>query len=177
MFLFNKNGKSSGQALAEAALIAPLIVFFLFTVIWFARIMLTWQQLTSAARYGMDLISYTPFSKNVIKQEITNYLCNDKTIGRILDPQNLDIDVKIHDAKKINTTFEFENISSFNPLKIVDEVKDLFALTAEKSYVEVSYKYRAPAALRAAGREEFKIKARCEVLSGTGSYGAQEREK
>jgi Flp pilus assembly protein TadG len=33
--------QSKGQALIEAALVVPLIIIFLFAVLWFVRIMLT----------------------------------------------------------------------------------------------------------------------------------------
>ncbi|MDR0819943.1 MAG: pilus assembly protein [Endomicrobium sp.] len=54
MFYFKCFKQSRGQALVEAALIVPPIILFLFTVIWFACVMLTWQQISTAARYGTD---------------------------------------------------------------------------------------------------------------------------
>jgi Flp pilus assembly protein TadG len=167
---------SKGQALVEAALIAPLIVFFLFTIIWFGSVMLTWQQLVGAARYGTDLIAYTPLSKNAIKQDIINYLCHERTVGRILDKNKLDIDVETKDAVPINFTLSIENIFSSNFVSMVKTVKDI-SMFPDKSYVEVRYKYRFPRVISAiSGREEFWLKARSELLSGDASAGYKKRQ-
>ena len=48
-----KNNK--GQAFVEAAFIFPIMVVLIFSVIWFARILLTWQQLISATRLLQDM--------------------------------------------------------------------------------------------------------------------------
>ncbi|MCL2485924.1 MAG: pilus assembly protein [Endomicrobia bacterium] len=180
MLLLNKFKKSSGQALVEAALIAPLIIFFLFTVIWFARVMLTWQQITGAARYGTDLIVYTPYSEDFIKKDVRNYLCHGNNIGRTLDrdPKVLDIKVKANDAAATDYTLNIGNISKFNPLNIAKNIKDLVPFVgAVPSYVEITYEYKIPRILRITGNDHITIKARSEVLSGDASARYKKRRK
>ena len=94
------NGKK-GQALIEAALTAPLIIFFLFTIIWFGRVVLTWQQLVGAARYGTDLIAYTPYSEEEISRDIRNYLCHGNNIGRTLDRSTDTLKIEVFILKVI----------------------------------------------------------------------------
>ena len=67
-----KNNK--GQAFLEGVFILPVVVVLIFSVVWFARVLLTWQQLVSATRYGTDMISNTSLSKEDIKKDIENYL-------------------------------------------------------------------------------------------------------
>jgi Flp pilus assembly protein TadG len=177
MICFKSFKKSKGQALVEAALAAPLIVFFLFTIIWFARVMLTWQQLESAARYGTDMIAYTPFSENRIKSDIQNYLCNRSNIGRTLDADNLGIEIVLNDYPRIGILLSFED-SAGGISGMLDSIKSYaegILPFAKKSYVEVSYSYRTPPLLRLVS-ENITIKARSEVLSGTGSAGSKIRE-
>jgi hypothetical protein len=165
----------AGQALVEAALIAPLIVFFLFTIIWFASVLLTWQQLAGAARYGTDLLAYTPLSQSAIKRDIINYLCNKKTVGRILDSSKIDIDIEAKDAAPIDFTLSFENILSSELFSKIETIRYILPI-ADKSYVEIKYKYKVPHLLRlASGRQEFWLKVRSEVLTGDGSAGYKKR--
>jgi hypothetical protein len=188
MFVRKKNNNKKGQALAEAALIAHLIVFFLFTVIWFGRIMLTWQQLVSAARYGTDLIAYTPFTKEEIKEDIMNYLCHEKNIGRTLDPAAVNIDInklRISRFPAINfTLFDFGDIQSFNPMRILDGIEATAKLFKDSGFpamscVEISYEYKVPPILRAVSGnrldKSITIKVRSDVLAGTGSPGENKR--
>ncbi|MDR2860880.1 MAG: pilus assembly protein [Elusimicrobiota bacterium] len=177
MLYSNRFKNNKGQSLTEAALIMPLIVFFLFTIMWFAKIMLTWQQIVSAARYGTDLIAYTPFSENYIKQDIINYLCSELNVGRILNKDRLEVKVKIYDIDKIDYTFSLSNISSFNPLSILKDIQSLMPAGQDKSFVEIIYSHEAPFVLKALGKKQIKIKAYCEVLSSTGSPGEKKREK
>jgi hypothetical protein len=165
-----------GQSIVEAALIMPLIVFFLFTVIWFAQVLLTWQQLIGAARYGTDLIAYTNFNSSYIKRDIVDYLCNENNIGRILNRDKLEVNVEIRDADKIDYSLKFDDILQFNPLEIFEHIKALNPLSEDKSYVEIIYRFNLPFVLKAMGKEEIKIRAYCEVLSGAASAGAKERE-
>ncbi|MDR0800839.1 MAG: pilus assembly protein [Endomicrobium sp.] len=166
--------QSRGQALVEAALIAPLIIFFLFAVIWFVRVMLTWQQISTAARYGTDLIAYTPFSKKYIEDDIKNYLCNTNITGRALDPEKLDIKIEINDYEPFDEGIF--DVANFNPKNFFNMLKGLTVL-AEKSIVEITYSYKIPEVLKITDRENIEIKARSEVLSGTGSKGAPKRQK
>lgn len=180
MFIFKCFGKSKGQSLVEAALTAPLIVFFLFTIIWFAGVMLTWQQITGAARYGTDMIAYTDFSKNSIENNIRNYLCHRNTIGRTLNPDRniLDINVNINDQKPMDYTLSIKNIQSFNPLNFLEQIQGIApGFIAEKSSVIITYKYKLPRILRTTGREFLEIKARSEVLSGFGGAGQRKRRE
>jgi len=174
--MFSKHNRKNikGQALVEAALITPLIVFFLFTLVWFARIMLTWQQIIGAARYGTDLIAYTNFSKSSIENYVISYLCDKNNIGRTLDPDKLTVEAKIQNQPKIDFSISFSSLLNFNPQNIIDT---LIAVSpaAPMSSVTVTYKYRTPLVLRAAGREYIEIKAVSEVLNGSGSAGEKKR--
>lgn len=165
-----------GQSIVEAALIMPLIVFFLFTIIWFAQIMLTWQQIIGAARYGTDLIAYTPFSQAYIKRDIADYLCNENNIGRVLNRDRLEINVEIKDIKKIDYSLKFDDISHFNPFEILENIQALNPISEDKSYVEIIYRFELPFVLKAVGKDEIKIRAYSEVLSGAASAGTKDRE-
>ncbi|MCL1972610.1 MAG: pilus assembly protein [Endomicrobia bacterium] len=185
IFLKNKNG----QALVEAALIAPLMVFFLFTVIWFGRMMLTWQQISGAARYGTDMIAYTDFSKQYIETEIKNYLCNNFTIGRTLDREKLTVTVSIKDLKE-PIDFTLDNFITMeiikNPFKLIGELtskvenvwevlnpKKLITIEDNKSSVKITYEYKAPPIMRLLRQENIKLKAYSSVLADTGSPGSR----
>lgn len=163
--------------MVEAALIAPLIIFFLFTVVWFARVMLTWQQITGAARYGTDLIAYTSYSKKFIEKDIRHYLCHGNNIGRTLDsdPKILRIKVEARDAKKSDFSLGIKNIADFNPLNIVQNIKNLSPIGPDKSYVEIEYDYKIPKIMRITGNEYLTIRAKSEVLSGDASAGYKKR--
>ena len=180
-----KNKK--GQALVEAALIAPLIVFFLFTVIWFGRVMLTWQQLAGAARYGTDLIAYTPYTEKNIEDDIRNYLCHHSNIGRTLSSTTVHVEVhfatprfpSMNYTSVSNKEYNNENINDFKAdsifgglTDIIGGVSQMFAgpinMKKSMSYVEVSYKYKMPLILSAL-KDDIEIKVRSEVLAGTGN--------
>ncbi|MDR1523467.1 MAG: pilus assembly protein [Endomicrobium sp.] len=154
-----------GQALVEAALIAPLIVVFLFAVVWFASLMLTWQQILTATEYGIDLITYTNFDKKYIENDIKNYLCDAKTLGRVLDLNRLIVKVEINDYKPVDVDIDFikPDITSFGSLDIVK------GLVPKNSFVEITYSYKIPKILKVIGKETIKIRSKLEVLSGTGS--------
>ena len=183
MFIMKFLNNKKGQALVEAALIAPLIVFFLFTIIWFGRIMLTWQQISGAARYGTDLIAYTPFSKQYIKNEIKDYLCNNLTVGRTLNRDLLNVDVNIKDLDApIDLTVDgfIEDIIK-EPDSILKKLETIWAVIdpqnitdthRNKSYVEITYKYETPP-IASWIRRDIIIKARSEVLADTGSQGSK----
>lgn len=196
--LKNKNG----QALVEAALTAPLIVFFLFTIIWFGGIMLTWQQITGAARYGTDMIAYTPYDKRYIENEIKNYLCSNLTIGRVLDRNQLEIEISIKDLKEpIDFTLDNvinESLLDINPIKIIENLigvfdklknqientwdvvnpKNLINPDANKSFVEIRYNYKAPRVMSIFMQDDhIQIKARSTVLVDSGSSGSRLTER
>ena len=158
---------SRGQALVEAAFTAPLILLFLFTVIWFARVALTWQQITGAARLGTDLIAYTTFDKTNIENNIVNYLCHSSNIGRILDKEKLDVKIEINDINKMDFSLDVGNILNL-PDTLFASVETLKPIYVKKSSVEITYKYKIPTLLRIAGKENIELKAKSEVLSGTG---------
>ncbi|GHT70336.1 hypothetical protein AGMMS49950_05110 [Endomicrobiia bacterium] len=162
--------QSKGQTLVEAALVAPLIIVFLFVIVWFARVTLTWQQISTAARYGTDLIAYTPFSQKYIERDIKDYLCNPDIIGRILDPEKLDIKIEINDYKPV----KYDNLSSISRL---GNLRGLIPGFDKKSFVEIKYSYKIPRVLKITGKKNIEIKARSEVLSGSGSQSASRRQE
>jgi uncharacterized protein (UPF0333 family) len=172
--------QSEGQALVEVALVSPLLIIFLFGVLWFASIMLTWQQLTSAARYGADMLAYTPFSVKYIEDDIRDYLCAKNTIGRTIDPKRLSIKIEAKDYIPIKIDFDITNISSFaalNPLNIFNLLKSFTPRATKKSFVEIKYSYKIPKILKIIGNDSIKITARASVLSGTGSITYLLRQK
>jgi Flp pilus assembly protein TadG len=180
MLYLKRLKQSRGQSLVEASLIAPLIVFFLFTIIWFACVMLTWQQISTAARYGTDLIAYTSFNVAYIKNDIKDYLCNTKTVGRTLDPEKLDIKIEINDYESVKYDFDIKDISSIttlNPVNVLNTFKGLIPSLNQKSFVEITYSYKIPIILKIIGEKNIKIKARSEVLSGSGSPKAAKRQQ
>ncbi|MDR0723942.1 MAG: pilus assembly protein [Endomicrobium sp.] len=153
-----------GQALVEAALIVPLIVVFLFTIVWFASLVLTWQQIVTATKYGIDLIAYTDFDKKYIENDIKDYLCNAKTLGRVLDSNRLTIEIQINDYKSVDV--DLQDITNLNSLNVFSSIKGLIP---KKSFVELTYSYKMPRILKVIGKDNIKISSRLEVLSGTGS--------
>jgi len=169
--------QSRGQALVEGALFAPLIVFFLFTVLWFAGVMLTWQQISTAARYGTDLIAYTSFSGEYIESDIRDYLCNVKTIGRILNSDRLDIRIEINDYESAEYNFDISDIVEATPGRIFNAVMKLTPKLSKSSVVEIRYLYKIPKIFKILGREFIELKARSEVLSGVGSQRVLKRQR
>jgi hypothetical protein len=85
-----------GQALVESLFFIPLIAMIIVAIAWFSRVVITRQQLLSAARYGTDLIVYTPLSEDDIRREIRYYLTHRWNKGRTLDPARMkDTDIRI----------------------------------------------------------------------------------
>jgi hypothetical protein len=164
-----------GQALFEVALVIPLIIVFLFAIVWFARVALTWQQISTAARYGTDLIAYTPFDKKYIQSDIKDYLCDSNIIGRTLDPEKLDIKIEINDYEHIKCGFDITSLSNY--ASVISNLKGLISVFNKKSFVEIKYSYKIPNVLKIIGKNNIEIKARSEVLTGTGSHGASRCRK
>jgi len=167
----------SGQALVEATLSIFLIAFFLFTIVWFASAMLTWQQISTAARYGTDLIAYTPFNEKYIKKDIENYLCSKKTVGRVLNCEKLDIKIDINDYKPVKYNCDISDIVSLNPKHVFNMTLGLTPRLSKKSVVEIKYSYEIPKIFKMMGKGGMEVKARSEILSGTGSQRALKRQR
>ena len=155
-----KNTK--GQAFTEAIFVFPVIIVLIFSVIWFARVLLTWQQLVSATRYGTDMIANTTLSSDDIKKDIENYLTNKMIEGRRLDIEKIkeiNIDIKKYEPISYNFT-DLSAISSF--------VQGLFIPSTELSTVSISYSYDLPKIMNVVGMEEFTITTKLSVLAGSG---------
>ena len=155
-----KNKK--GQAFTEAVFIFPVIIVLIFSVVWFARVLLTWQQLISATRYGTDMIANTTLSGEDIKKDIKNYLTNKMIEGRRLDAdkiKDITVDIKDYNGIDYNIT-DLSNISNF--------VQGLFIPSNELSTVSISYSYDLPKIMNVVGMEEFVIKTKLSVLAGSG---------
>ncbi|MDR1418633.1 MAG: pilus assembly protein [Endomicrobium sp.] len=153
-----------GQALVEAALIVPLIIVFLFTIVYFASLVLTWQQIVTATKYGIDLIAYTDFDKKYIENDIKDYLCNAKTLGRTLDSKKLSIAIQINDYMPLDV--DLLDITDLHSLDVFSSIKQL---VPKKSFVEITYSYKMPRILKIIGKDNIKISSKLEVLSGTGN--------
>ncbi|MDR3112705.1 MAG: pilus assembly protein [Elusimicrobiota bacterium] len=169
--------KQGGQALIEAVFFIPIILLFLVAIIWFSRVMLTYQQMHTAAKYGSDLIAYTPFSQKYIKSDIGDYLCNSNNIGRILDPNKLEVLVELNDYTPVDYNFSIPNISDFDPSKFASELGGFSFDESKTSYVEVKYSYEIPKLLQITGRQNITLKVRLELLSGCGNKGYSGRQK
>ena len=155
-----KNNK--GQAFAEAIFIFPIIIVLIFSVVWFARVLLTWQQLISATRYGTDMIANTNLSSADIKKDIENYLTNKMIEGRRLDIdkiKEINVDIKNYEPLDYNLA-DLSKISNF--------VQSLFIPSAELSTVSITYSYELPGIMNFVGMEEFTIKTKLSVLAGSG---------
>ncbi len=155
-----KNTK--GQAFTEAIFVFPVIIVLIFSVVWFARVLLTWQQLVSATRYGTDMIANTTLSSDDIKKDIENYLTNKMIEGRRLDIEKIkeiNIDIKKYEPISYNFT-DLSAISGF--------VQGLFIPSNELSTVSISYSYDLPKIMNVVGMEEFVIKTKLSVLAGSG---------
>ncbi len=158
-----------GQAFFEGVFILPVIVVLIFSVIWFARVLLTWQQLVSATRYGTDMIANTSLSKEDIKKDIENYLTH-----RMIDGRKLDKD-KIKEIKIDIKDYTIGDVNVLDMSKIFSAVKNLFVPTAEMSSVSITYSYNMPKILSWAGRDEFEIKTKLSVLAGTGCKSSKHK--
>lgn len=159
--LYKSIRSSSGQALVENVLIVTTIAMIVFAIGWFARILITKQQLIMAARYGTDLISYSELNENEIREEIRDYLCGEEGGGRKLDPAKLS-----DDKIKIKISRENDNVFDSFPFGIVkyfgfESLKDI------TSYVEIYYEYRLPVVFAAVGNKLY-VSGRSEVIAGTG---------
>ena len=155
-----KNNK--GQAFTEAVFIFPIIIVLIFSVVWFAKVLLTWQQLVSATRYGTDMIVNTNLSCDDIKKDIRNYLTNKMIEGRRLDTdkiKNISVDIKDYNGIDYNIT----DLS-----KISNIVQGLFIPANELSTVSIEYSYDLPKIMNIVGMEEFTIKTKLSVLAGSG---------
>ncbi|MCR4663351.1 MAG: pilus assembly protein [Endomicrobiaceae bacterium] len=155
-----KNKK--GQAFTEAVFLFPVIVVLIFSVVWFARVLLTWQQLISATRYGTDMVANTNLSSDDIKKDIENYLTHRMIEGRRLDInriKEINIDIKDYEPVSCNLT----DLS-----KISDFVQGLFVPTNELSSVSIVYSYSLPEIISFTGMKEFEIKTKLSVLAGSG---------
>ena len=96
---------NKGQAFLEGIFILPIVVVLIFSVVWFGRVLLTWQQLISATRYGTDMIANTSLSKEDIKKDIENYLTHRMIEGRKLDKEKIKeikVDIKDYTTPEIN---------------------------------------------------------------------------
>ncbi len=151
-----------GQAFTEAVFIFPVIIVLIFSVVWFARVLLTWQQLVSATRYGTDMIANTNLSREDIEKDIKNYLTNKMIEGRRLDVDKIkEIKIDIKNYEPISYSFtDLASISNF--------VQGLFIPTNELSTVSISYSYDLPKIMNVVGMEEFVIKTKLSVLAGSG---------
>lgn len=161
MFLNNK-----AQAFTEALFVFPIMLVMIFFIIWTARVLLTWQQLVTATRYGTDMIVNTNLSSSDIKKDIENYLTHRNIEGRRLDINKIkEITVDIKDYPKIdigvtNLTNLFANITGL--------IKGITLPATELSSVSITYSYDLPLFLHFMGLKEFNIKTKLSVLSVSG---------
>ena len=155
---------SKGQALVENILLLPMLCVMLSMILWFSRLLITRQQLLTAARYGTDMMvyTYTPsWNANNMRQEIKNYLSDPNIAGRRLNPAKLG-----DDRIRVNI-YRYPKTNSGNAAMPVDFTT---------SSVEIYYNFRLPIILSNISKffsggasKGLNISARSEILVGTGS--------
>ena len=163
--MFNKKSSMRGQALVETLFLLPVFAVLISMISWFTHIMLTKQQLITAARYGTDLIAYSSLNENQIRDEIRIYLCDTKLPGRQLEPE------KFTDNTVVIVMNRFPKVTTANVITLVPEF-----FNPKTSYVALSYTCELPALFRilssASGDaipSTITIGAHAEVLAGTGA--------
>ena len=165
-----KNNK--GQAFVEVAFVFPIMVVLIFSVVWFARILLTWQQLVSATRYGTDMILNTNLSASDIKKDIENYLTHKMIEGRRLDIKRIkeiNVDIKDFQSLGLDNILDLNSISNF--------VDGMFVSSNDLSTVSITYSYDVPKILNFIGKKEFEVKTKLSVLADSGCENKRHRRK
>ena len=161
----NKLKKMRGQALVENILLIPLLIIVIMALFWFAQMILTKQQLLSAARFGTDLILYSNMNEDQIKQRIRDYLCGNVQ-GRKLDPTILK-------DENINVSAQrYGKISPFNA-----NMYKVLNYTA--STVDIYYDFNVPPLINVLSRffgdnwarQNIRVSGHSEVIAGTGCKG------
>lgn len=167
---FSNEVRRNGQALIEIIVLLPMLVIIISVIVWFSRLLLTRQQLLTAARYGTDMIMHTPMEAADIRQEIKNYLTHKgpDVQGRVLNPSKLTDDkIKI----------EINRFSKIGPEDAITAMMLVNLMNYKTSYVEIYYPFKLPTMFKAfssyipnAGElpGEIYISARSEVIAGTG---------
>jgi competence protein ComGC len=158
--------RSKGQTLIETILVVPVLLIIVFMIFWFARILLTRQQIQMAARYGTDLMVYTNMNEEQIKREIKDYLCTSKEGGRLLERDKIKINLKID---------RFPEIRIDNAMDVLTQ---FFAPLDHTSFAEIGYTIATPRIFSAWDgylghtniADSLTVSARSEVLAGTGYY-------
>jgi hypothetical protein len=166
--------------MVETIFLIPLIIFLVSAAFWFARILLTRQQLATAARYGTDMILYTRLNENQIRREIRNYLCDWNIEGRRLDALGLpdeNINIRIEDFSLPDFTGikDFLNPEKFN--KVLNAAQELVSPEKHTSLVQIRYEVKSPGIL-ASWKKSVTVIGAAEVLAGTGCRnGIHKRNK
>ena len=179
-----------GQTLVEVFFLVPVLVILISALFFFARVLITRQQLVMAARYGTDMILYTQLNQQQIKQEIRNYLSDPHLSGRKLDPDKLtDNDMVIVDHSQDFQIPDFTIMSIFtNPNQALSKLRGIISGIGvpfnNTSYVEIYYKFDVPGIFNAMGSylpgpakmpSVITVSGRSEVLAGTGCKGANHK--
>jgi hypothetical protein len=171
-----------GQALIESVLVIPLLLIIFTAIFWFSRVVLTRQQLLTAARYGTDMIAYTDMNEDQIRREIRTYLCDPGTEGRTLDSSQLpDKNIRIVIDRYMLPEMGFYNLSGYAKLaRMLDEIAVPLKHT---SSVEIYYSIPLPRMFSLWGEylpgaeapRSITLSARSEVLAGTGCHNQHHR--
>ena len=157
---------NKAQAFTEALFVFPIMLVMIFFIVWTARVLLTWQQLVTATRYGTDMIVNTNLSSADIKKDIENYLTHRNIEGRRLDINKIkEITVDIKDYPK--TDIGVTNLTNLFG-NITDLIKGITLPATELSSVSITYSYDLPLFLHFTGLKEFNIKTKLSVLSASG---------
>ncbi|MFH1367821.1 MAG: TadE family protein [Elusimicrobiota bacterium] len=163
----------------EIVLVIPLFILIISFTLWFARVLITKQQLVTAARYGTDMILYTTLNEKQIKKEIRNYLSDTNIEGRKLDPAGLpdeNIAVKIEGFVLPDFSSPYDLLDPGKLGRLLDAGNLLAFPERHTSWVEIHYEFRTPRVVSNFSRyfsggflpESITISGRSEVLAGTG---------
>lgn len=160
----HNSSRRKGQSLVENILLLPILCIMILMIVWFSRLVITRQQLLTAARYGTDMIVHTKMDEDEIRREIKNYLTDKNIEGRLLNPAKLADDrIKIGIYRYPKTTV----INAYEPV-------DFTASSAE-----VYYEFGVPTIFSAWANyisggnlpDKIYVSGRSEVLAGTGCKG------
>lgn len=85
--------KNDGQAYIETLFITPIFIMFLIIMTFFAKVYITKIILEQAARHGVFLAAYSNYSAQQIKNEIIDYLTNEKHLLSNVNVEDISVEI------------------------------------------------------------------------------------
>lgn len=169
----------SGQSLVELVLIIPVFVLIISVIFFFARALITKQQLLTAARYGTDLILYTKLNEKQIQQEVRNYLSDKNIEGRTLNANKLgdeSIAVRIEGFMLPEFSGPYDLLNTGKLKELLNAGDMLLFPEKHTSWIEINYEFQTPRVISVLTKvipgkpfpDHLTVSGRSEVLAGTG---------